>query len=110
MPFTDELMTCVVCGRQERSQPRVSSDWRNLQVDACSFYVCPDEFPDANPSQQEYKKAYQIAIACCINEMLKATGKEPLKEIEEYRIAMVKFRASQTRSKGHGFQSRRAEN
>lgn len=106
MPFTGEIMQCIICGKRERSSLHVSSDWRNLQIDGRGFYVCPDEFPDDKPDKNEYKKAYQIAIACCVNEMLKEMGREPLKEIEDYRSAVVQFRAKEARSKKHGFQSR----
>lgn len=105
MPFQGELMICVVCGKQEKSSPLISSEWRMLQVDEHGFYVCPDEFPDAKPSKEEYKKAYQVAIACCVNEILKDAGEEPLKEVEEYRAAAIRLRTKSSGSKGHGFQN-----
>lgn len=110
MPFTGELMSCVICGRQERSNPRVSSGWRMLQLDEHGFYVCPDELPKEGASAAEYSKAYQVAIAVCVSEILKREGKETPKEIEDYKSAVVKFRANKEQEKGHGFQRRRAEN
>lgn len=110
MPFMGEMMRCVVCGRQERSNPRISSNWRMLQIDKHSFYVCPDELPEEGASSTEYRKAYQIAIAVCVSEILKREGKEPPKEIEDYKSAVVKFRANKEQGKGHGFQSRQSKN
>lgn len=105
MPFTGEMMACVICGKKERSDPHVSSDWRMLQLDEDSFYICPDELPNEGASSAEYSKAYQVAIAFCVSELLKRAGKESPKEVEDYRSAVIKSRSNQRRSKGNGFQN-----
>lgn len=33
MPFQGERMTCIVCSFQERSNPKIESDWRMIDAD-----------------------------------------------------------------------------
>lgn len=50
-PFQGELMKCVMCGREERSDPGVESEWRAIEWGDDLYYACPDEFPpDKYPS------------------------------------------------------------
>lgn len=100
--FIGELMTCVVCGAQERSNPAVESQWRGLEVDDYSFYACPKEFPPNGAEKQEFKTAYQLVLACCLNEILKAKGKEPEPEVESYRLQRILRRERSKTSKGFG--------
>jgi predicted RNA-binding Zn-ribbon protein involved in translation (DUF1610 family) len=41
--FIGELMTCVSCGRSERSDPAASSNWTYIELEDRSYghYVCP---------------------------------------------------------------------
>ena len=56
--FKDELMTCVMCGRQERCVPNISSQWRCIELENRKFYACPNEFPSDDSSAEEFKEAY----------------------------------------------------
>lgn len=56
--FRGELMTCVLCGRQEQSDPAAESDWRVMEADGVAYYACPDEFPPDEGSRRELKDAY----------------------------------------------------
>lgn len=88
MPFKGEMMTCIVCGHQERSNPAIESDWRMLDADGYHFYFCPDEFPTKKARKEAFSKAYQIAITVCASEIAKRQGKpeiEPAKKWQEYR-------------------------
>lgn len=38
-PFTGEMMVCIMCGRQEASDPAVESQWRMLEVDGTRHYT-----------------------------------------------------------------------
>lgn len=63
-------MTCCVCGKQQRSNLRLESQWRALEIDEKLFYACPDEFPPDGASRDAFKKAYQLVIACAVSQML----------------------------------------
>ena len=42
VPFTGELMTCVLCGKAEQSDAGIDSSWRMLEMgDGKRHYVCP---------------------------------------------------------------------
>lgn len=64
MTFHGELMTCVICGAQQDSDPAVESDWRYIEVGMKAGYVCPDHFPadGARASKGDWSKAYQVAF------------------------------------------------
>ena len=59
--FTGEIMTCVVCGKQERSRPQLQSNWRCLEIDSNRCYVCADEFPRDGAGEKAFKTAYQTS-------------------------------------------------
>lgn len=103
MPFTGELMTCVVCGLQQGSNPRVESGWRRLDVDHNCFYICPDEFPPDNAPKTEFKKAYDIAIACCLNEVALGSGGKSVVAVEEYRRKRSEYVRSKIHRNSKGF-------
>lgn len=85
MPFMRELMTCCVCGKQQRSNPRLESQWRALEVDNEIFYACPDEFPSDRAGKHAFSKAYQLVIACVLQEGLERKGKQGDPAIAAYR-------------------------
>ena len=59
LPFTGELMTCIMCGRQERSSADWESNWRMVQLDPeHKYYACPGEFPADGSGADAFKKAY----------------------------------------------------
>jgi len=58
LPFTGEMMECVVCGAKEKSNPERSSDWRMVDVGGERFYVCPKELPPDGSSAKKFEKAY----------------------------------------------------
>lgn len=88
MAFQGEIMTCLACGFQERSNPKVPSDWRMLDADGYNFYFCPKEFPPDKAGKEAFSEAYQIAITICVSEIAKRQGKpgiEPAEKWQEYR-------------------------
>lgn len=58
LPFMGELMTCIMCDRQARSDPQIESQWRCLVIDGRPYYVCPSEFPPDSASRKAFKLAY----------------------------------------------------
>jgi hypothetical protein len=60
--FQGETMTCVMCGREQQSDPAVRSDWRCLEVDGQPYYVCPDHFPPDGSTKEAFSEAYQIIL------------------------------------------------
>jgi len=58
IPFSGELMTCALCGRQEKSDPGIESGWRAIQMDGRVYYVCPNELPKDGSTATEYEIAY----------------------------------------------------
>lgn len=63
IPFTGELMTCVMCGREQRSDPKVESNWRVLQLgEGERYYACPDEFPPDGSDSDAFKEAYSRVL------------------------------------------------
>lgn len=58
-PFGGELMTCFLCGKQERSNPHTESGWSLIVYGADSVYFCPNELPSDPASPEEYALAYE---------------------------------------------------
>lgn len=64
LPFQGEVMTCVMCGKQQKSNPMVESNWTAITIDeGKTFYACPAEFPAANSSRKAYADAYERILA-----------------------------------------------
>lgn len=97
--FSGQL-TCIVCDRQEVPQPHQHSNWRCIEVEGQKYYACPDEFPADTAGKDKFKTAYQLVVACCINDLNRQkSGVVTLNEIELYR---AKRRIQQQR-KPRGF-------
>jgi len=39
--FRGEMMVCFKCGKQQRSNPKKSSDWTVIEADGKPLYCCP---------------------------------------------------------------------
>ena len=67
VPYTGEVMVCVVCGKIERSDPTKNTNWRAIDVDGQRVYACPREFPPdtADPAAFEaaFLKVFNAAVA-----------------------------------------------
>lgn len=100
--FDKKLMTCIVCGREEMSHPEAPSNWRCLEMDNKFFYACPDEFPPDHSGKERFQVAYQLVIACCVNEMLRESGGNLTVEVEEYRLKRTAERLSKRTPRGFG--------
>lgn len=61
--FMGELMTCILCGKEQLSNPRVESNWRAVSLNGVTFYACPDHFPadDELPEDPDERKALYTA-------------------------------------------------
>lgn len=61
--FQGELMTCFICGRQQKSDPNKRSNWSIVEWDSILFYVCTKHFtPDHLASQADYKHDYLYVL------------------------------------------------
>lgn len=58
LPFMGEMMTCVLCGKKETSDPEKKSNWRAVDFDGERFYACPQEFPRDGASVAAFTDAY----------------------------------------------------
>lgn len=56
--FQGEMMTCIMCGKQQKSDPKVESDWTCIEVDSVGYYVCPQELAAAHKGKESYEVAY----------------------------------------------------
>jgi hypothetical protein len=64
MRFMGEQMTCIMCGKQEKSDPTVESQWRCIEVDGDGYYACPAHFPpDETGRARQFQKAYSKILA-----------------------------------------------
>lgn len=88
--FSGELMKCVVCGAELRSQPGHETNWRCLEIDAIDYYACPAEFPPDGATKEQFKTAYELVFACCLSENLVKEGFAGCSEVEEYRASRRK--------------------
>lgn len=43
--FQGEMMLCRICGKQQKSDPKIESNWTALQIDDVVVYICPICFP-----------------------------------------------------------------
>lgn len=100
--FDGELMTCIICGAQERSDPRIESQWRALLVDDVLYYVCPGEFPPDEAEREDFKTAYQLIISKILLVQAEAAGsdtgelKQEFESIyQRYKIRLVQLRRDQ---------------
>jgi hypothetical protein len=69
VPFMGEKMTCVMCGKVEKSDPGISSQWRTIDIDASRYYACPDEFPADGSGADAFEAAY-LVIFTKINQII----------------------------------------
>lgn len=53
--FVGEEMTCIRCGRVEKSDPYVSSDWTVIELEGKPLYVCPQCFGNRPTNRPIYK-------------------------------------------------------
>lgn len=67
LPFMGEMMTCLMCGKTQQSDPKVKSDWRMLEADGVPYYVCVDHFPPDDGTKEQFASAY-VAILTKIAE------------------------------------------
>lgn len=42
--FRGEMMLCHECGKLEKSNPHVSSNWTVVEIDGTAIYICPKCF------------------------------------------------------------------
>jgi len=58
--FQGEEMHCVMCGRVQKSDPKVESNWTCLQVETRLYYVCPLHLPLHNRAKaSDFERAYE---------------------------------------------------
>ena len=69
IPFMGEVMTCALCNKAQKSDPKIESNWRMLELNGQRFYVCPKHFPSDRASAREFSKAYQHVIRSLMNRM-----------------------------------------
>ena len=57
--FGGELMLCVVCLREEKSDRFRTSDWRCCEIDGVPYYACPRHFPPNGSDSRKFEAAYR---------------------------------------------------
>lgn len=63
LPFMGETMTCIMCGKLQKSDPAIKTDWRMVEADGVPYYVCPAHFPpDATATAEQFKAAYRAVL------------------------------------------------
>jgi len=62
VPFMGELMTCIMCGKVEQSDPAIRSDWRIVEADGVRHYVCVDHFPPDTGTVEQFTAAYVAVL------------------------------------------------
>lgn len=68
MPFHGEMMTCDLCGRQQKSDPDVSSNWTTVDLDGRRFYVCPKHLPlNDRATKADFVKAWEHVLKSLMN-------------------------------------------
>lgn len=92
-------MTCCVCGKQQRSNSKIKSQWRAIQLDNTLVYACPNEFPRDGASKEAFSTAYQLVIACGLQELIERQGKEGDAAVALYRETR-RGQAGKNESKG----------
>lgn len=65
MTFQSGLMTCVVCGKEQHSDPDTESNWRALVLDDVTYYACTDHFPLDGASREQFRDAYIRVLEVC---------------------------------------------
>ena len=67
-PFDGREMTCILCGRVEKSNPDpdILSDWRAVELNSDLCFACVDEFPPDGASKEEYEIAYARFLEAAI--------------------------------------------
>ena len=58
LPFMGEMMTCILCGKQARSDPSAECNWRAIAIGDKRYYACRDEFPPDGASRKAFRVAY----------------------------------------------------
>ena len=59
LPFTGEIMICVMCGKMQQSDARVESNWRGVVLAGKTFYACTEHFPPDGSSAKAFEEAYR---------------------------------------------------
>jgi len=67
--FTGEPMVCILCGLEQVSDPKTSSDWRCIEIDGRRFYACAAEFPPDTARASEFAKVYMLFIRAAIEQL-----------------------------------------
>jgi hypothetical protein len=63
--FRGEIMTCFMCGKQEKSNLHYSSQWTVIEADGTPYYICNVCIPskDDTASAADFKEAYARVLA-----------------------------------------------
>lgn len=62
LPFMGEKMVCILCGKEQVSDPKVKSDWRCVKADGVPYYACTDHFPPDDGTTEQFQKAYMAVL------------------------------------------------
>lgn len=57
--FQNELMTCLLCGKQLQADPKIESNWTCFELKPDKYYCCPDCLQqNAGSIEERYKLAF----------------------------------------------------
>lgn len=68
--FQGEIMKCVMCEREEKSDPSVNSEWTVLELDGVPYYCCPDCL---QKNAKDLSGRYQAVIEKIMDDRRKTT-------------------------------------
>jgi hypothetical protein len=68
--FAGEIMTCVMCGVQQRHDPGEESNWRALELNGELFYACASEFPSKEADYPGMKVLYMNAYTKILSKII----------------------------------------
>jgi hypothetical protein len=62
-PFHGEMMTCHLCGKQQKSDPEIESGWTLVTLYGnFEVYICPDELGGLNATKAERAAAWEKVL------------------------------------------------
>lgn len=87
--FNGETMVCVFCGKERKSNPEVSSDWRGMELDDFMVYACPKHFPPDGARAGKFAKAHMRMMLAGL--VCKSANIKSLRHHEELKNATTEM-------------------
>jgi hypothetical protein len=62
VPFQGEMMHCIMCQKEEKSDPHVESGWTTIDLDGKRFYICPLHLGNPHWTRKEHKRNWESVM------------------------------------------------